>query len=101
MVVRHGSTVPSSEQVYSGSVVYLVVFGVLIAIVAGSLWRRRGWSYGAAVFLQVLTLPIAAMMAGEGLWAGAVPLAAAAVVAVAGLMTAPAREALGRRFTAG
>ena len=96
MIVRHGSDVPSNEQVYSGSVVYLVVFGAMIAIVAASLWRLRGWAYGAAVFFQILALPIAWMMAGEQFWVGAVPLATAAIVAVGGLMTAPSRQVLGR-----
>lgn len=96
MIVRHGSDVPSNEQVYSGSVVYLVVFGAMIAIVAVSLWRLRGWAYGAAVFFQILALPIAWMMAGEQLWVGAVPLAAAAIVAVGGLMTESSRQILGR-----
>lgn len=96
MVVRHGAESPSNEQVYSGAVVYLVVFGALVAVVAVSLWRVRGWAYGAAVFLQILALPIAWMMGQEGLWLGAAPLAVAAVTAVAGLVTEPSRRALGR-----
>lgn len=96
LVLRHGSEVPSNEQVYSGSVVYLVVFGAMVAIVAASLWKLRGWAFGAAVFMQVLALPIAWQMGGAGFWLGAVPLAMVAVVAVIGLMSGPARLVLGR-----
>jgi hypothetical protein len=58
--------------------------------------QQRSWAFGAALFLQVLALPLAWTMAGEGFWAGAVPLGVVALVAAGALLSAPGRAAFER-----
>ncbi len=86
----------SNEAVATGSTVYFLVLGALVLLIAYGLWRRSSITHGAAVFVQLLVLPVAWYMAQAGFWAGAVPLAVAAVGALAGLMRPDARAALGR-----
>lgn len=96
MVVRHGSDTPSNESVYEGATIYLIVLGLMVSAIAGGLWRRRGWSFGAAVFVQLLALAVTYEMTNSGFWAGAVPLGVSAVGCIVLLFTTPVRTALGR-----
>ncbi len=86
----------SNEDVAMGSTVYFLVLGGLVLLIAYGLWRRSSFTHGAAVFLQLLFLPIAWYMALEGFWIGAVPLALGALAALVGLLRPDARAALGR-----
>jgi uncharacterized membrane protein (DUF2068 family) len=76
---------------------FAVVMAVLPAVLGWSLWRRRAWARGPAVFLELMMLPIGWYMIAGGLaWAG-VPVFVLSLVG-AGLLIAPAtREALGMR----
>ena len=96
MMVRHGSETPSNESVYEGATIYLIVLGLMVSAIAFGLWRRRGWSFGAAVFVQLLALAVTYEMTDSGFWAGAVPLGVAAIGCLALLFTTPVRTALGR-----
>ena len=87
---------PSNEDVAQGSTVYFIVFGVLVLLVAWALWRGRGWSHGAAVFLQLLALPIAWYMVRGHAWWGAVLLTVIAATAIVALLRRETRTALGR-----
>jgi len=87
---------PSNRDVATGSSVYFVVLGLLVVLVAWGLWRRSGWSHGAAVFLQLLALPVAFSMAQAGAWWGAALLGVLAIVTVIGLLKRDTRVALGR-----
>lgn len=87
---------PSNEAVASGSAVYFVVFGLLVLLVAWGLWRRSGWSHGAAVFLQLLALPIAWYMLRGDVWWSALLLAFIAVATIVALLRPDTRAALGR-----
>ncbi len=86
----------SNERVATGSAVYFLVLGPLVLLVAAALWRRRGWASGAALFVQLLAVPVAVSMWQEGFVAGAVPLLAAAAAAAFGLLQPTTRHALGR-----
>ncbi|RJK95433.1 hypothetical protein [Vallicoccus soli] len=87
---------PDNEDIARGSTAYFLVLGALVALVALALARRQAWSLGAGTFLQLLALPMAWYMAREGLWVGAVPLAAVAVVSLAGLVGERSRAAVER-----
>lgn len=87
---------PSNREVASGSAVYFLVLGALVLLLAWSLWRRTGWSHGAAVFVQILALPLAWTMLRAGTWWLAVPTAALAVAALVALLRPGTRSALGR-----
>jgi hypothetical protein len=86
----------ASERMATGSAVYFLVLGPLVLFVAWALWRRHGWAMGAALFVQLLALPVAWTMAQGGLLAGALPLAAGAAAGVVGLLQQGTRHALGR-----
>jgi hypothetical protein len=87
---------PSNEDVARGSAVYFLVLGVLVLLVAWGLWRRSWWSHGAAVFLQLLALPIAWYMLRGDIWWSALLLTAVAVAALVALLRPQTRAALGR-----
>jgi hypothetical protein len=93
---RSGVETASNRAVAEGSTAYFLVLGLLVAVVAFATWRRHRWSYGAAVFLQLLALPVAWTMATAGFWAGAVVLGAAAAAGLVALLAASGRAALGR-----
>ena len=55
----------SDDDVAAGSTAYFIVLGLLGLFVAWALWRQRSWAFGAALFTQILALPIAfTMVAG-------------------------------------
>ena len=83
---------PDNLDVAQGSTAYFVVIGLLVALVATGLVRGWSWAAGAGLFLQLLALPMAWYMARAGFWLGAVPLAAVALVSLAGLVSERARE---------
>ncbi|MGH8775992.1 MAG: hypothetical protein ACRDWI_12745 [Jiangellaceae bacterium] len=74
----------------------MFVLALLLGVLAVALWRRRGWSYGAAVFAQLLGLAVTYEMARGELWVGAVPLDLASVGALVSLLSPANRAALGR-----
>lgn len=86
----------SSPQVATGSAAYFAVFGVVVAVFAGLALKGTGWVYGPTVFLQVLALPLAATMAAERLWWGALLLGGVAVGALVVLLAPTGRAAFGR-----
>ncbi len=96
MIVRHRSERPSNEAVYEGSTTYLIVLGLMVLAVAAGLWRARGWSFGAAVFTQVILFAVVYEMSRASFWGGAVPLGAAAVLTLVLLFSRPVRRRLGR-----
>lgn len=96
LLARRVDEVPSNELVFEGSAVYLVLAGLLVGLVALALRSMRGWAYGAAVVVQLLALGVTYEMARGGFWVGVVPMAVAAVAALAALFTKPARTAFGR-----
>lgn len=87
---------PDNPAVAQGSAAYFVVLALILCGVAWALARRHGWAGGAAVFVQLLALPMAWYMGRAGLLVGAVPLAAGALAALVGLLTPASRAALGR-----
>lgn len=87
---------PDNMAVATGSATFLLVFALLVLAVAWGLRRRQSWAGGAAIFLELLALPVAYEMAGGGFWLGTVVLAPAAVLALVALMSEPGRAALGR-----
>jgi uncharacterized membrane protein len=87
---------PSNEDVARGSTVYFIVLGALVLLVAWGLWRRSGWSHGAAVFLQLLALPIAWYMLRGHAWWSALVLTVIAVATIVALLRRETRTALGR-----
>jgi hypothetical protein len=86
----------ADDRMAAGSAVYFLVLGPLVLLVAWALWRRQGWAMGAALFVQLLALPVAWTMAQGGLLVAALPLAAAAVAGVVVLLQPGTRHALGR-----
>lgn len=96
LLLRRLEETPSNERVFEGSAVYLLLSGLLVALVALALRSLRGWAYGAAVVVQLLALGVSYEMARGGFWLGAVPMALVTVGALTALLTKPARTALGR-----
>ena len=87
---------PSNRSVATGSTAYFLLLGALVLGLVWALWRRRSWSHGAAVFLQVLALPLAWTMATADNWLLAVPTAALAITGLVALLRPDTRAALGR-----
>ncbi|MEU5834639.1 hypothetical protein ABZ820_13340 [Streptomyces diacarni] len=77
--------------------VTVLALSVLPLAAARGLWRRRRWSRGPSMIVQLLALPVAWQMAqnGGGLIAAAAALALAAVAVLACLVNPKATEALG------
>ncbi|WP_369207480.1 hypothetical protein [Streptomyces sp. PU-14G] len=77
--------------------VTVLALSALPLAAARGLWRRRRWSRGPSMIVQLLALPVAWQMAqnGGGLVAAAVALALAAVAVLACLVNPKATEALG------
>lgn len=96
LFIRRLEETPSNEQVFEGSAVYLLVSGLLVALVALALRSLRGWAYGATVVVQLLALGVTYEMVRGGFWLGAVPMAAAAGSALVALFSRPARAAFKR-----
>lgn len=86
----------SDDDVAAGSTAYFFILGLLGLFVAWALWRQRSWAFGAALFTQILMLPIALSMVSGGFWPGGVALVAIAVLGFAGLFSGPTRTAFGR-----
>ncbi|HSK27490.1 MAG TPA: hypothetical protein VK894_11340 [Jiangellales bacterium] len=95
-VYRSTVETPSSEAVAQGTMAYFGLLGTVVAVLAVAVWRLRSWSHGAAVFLQLLALPVAWTMAGGGFWWGAVLLGGSAVAALVALLSPAGRAAYGR-----
>jgi peptidoglycan/LPS O-acetylase OafA/YrhL len=85
---------PDNIDIARGSTAYFLLLGALVTLIAVALARGRAWSLGAGTFVQLLALPLAWYMAQGGLWVGAVPLAALAVVTLAGLVGERSRAAV-------
>ncbi len=82
--------------VAQGTAAYFLVFGVLVAGLAVAVWLGVRAAFGAAVFLQVLALPLAVTMASERFWVGALVLGTLALVGLVTLLSPSGREAFGR-----
>jgi hypothetical protein len=82
--------------VATGTAAYFLVFGLLVAGLAVLVSRGVRATFGAAVFVQVLALPLALTMAAERFWVGAVVLGTLAVVGLAALLSPSGRVAFGR-----
>jgi len=72
-LVALGFAVVSATQVHPerlvvtiGTVVTMLVYGVVLALAALGLWRHRGWARGVAVCVQLLHLPLAWSFAQGG-----------------------------------
>jgi hypothetical protein len=96
LLARRLTETPSNEQVFEGSAVYLLLSGVLVALIALGLRSRRGWAYGASVVVQLIALGVTYEMVRAGFWLGVVPMVAAAGTVLAVLFSPPARAAFGR-----
>jgi hypothetical protein len=83
-------------EVAWGSSTYFLLVAAVVCALAVFAWRGAQWVYGPTVFLQVLALPLAASMATEGLWLGAVLLGATAIAGLVLLISEQGREAYGR-----
>lgn len=99
LFIKRLEETPSNEQVFEGAAVFLLLSGLLVALVALALRSRRGWAYGATVVVQLLALGVTYEMARAGFWIGAVPMAVVAGVALAALFSKPARAAFSRDQT--
>jgi hypothetical protein len=77
----------SSAGVALGSELFLLSVGLLVAVLAWQLWRRRSWAIGGGVFCQLIALPMAWYMAEAGFWPGAVALGSAALAALVALLS--------------
>ena len=95
-LLRRSGEDPSNPGVFQGSTAYLALFGGLVLVVAGALVRQQRWSFGAAVFLQLLALAVAYEMASGGFWLGAGLLGLAGIGALAALFSRPVRQTMGR-----
>jgi uncharacterized membrane protein len=96
LLLRRTSEEPSNVGVLQGTTAYLLLMGALVLVVALALWLQKRWTFGAAVFLQLLGLGVTYQMARGGFWFGAVLLGCACIAALVALFSAPARAALGR-----
>jgi len=90
------TSTPENRSVAVGTTLYFATFGLLVLLVAGALFRRQRWAYGAAAFVLVLAAAIALVMVQGRFWWGAVPLGATTVGGLLGLLRADTRTALGR-----
>jgi hypothetical protein len=86
-------------EVAWGSSAYFLLLAVIIGALAFAAGRGMRWVYGPVVFLQVLALPMAAMMATAGLWVGAVLLGATACAGLVLLLGEDGRTEYGRSGT--
>jgi hypothetical protein len=93
-----GNRPDSVTQAVTGAVTVLAL-AVLPLAAARGLWRLCRWSRGAAIFVQLLSLPVGWQMGGgEGAWAvSGLALAAVAVAVLVCLFHPGAAEALGVR----
>lgn len=86
----------ASPEVAWGSSTYFVLVGVALVGLAWACARGSRWVYGPAVFVQVLSLPLAVSMATEGLWVGALLLGGLAATGLWLLISPAGREAFER-----
>ena len=76
---------------------WFVIMGAILLTAAWALWTGRRWGRGIAVFAQLLLLPVAWYVAvGSGQWSYGVPIALAAVAALALLFSPSAVQWLGQ-----
>ena len=85
-----------SPEVAWGSSIYFVAVGIALVGLAWACARGSRWVYGPAVFVQVLSVPLAVSMAVEGLWGGAVLLGGLAAAGLWLLVSPAGREAFER-----
>ena len=85
-----------SPEVAWGSSIYFVAVGIALVGLAWACARGSRWVYGPAVFVQVLSVPLAVSMAVEGLWGGAVLLGGRAAAGLWLLVSPAGREAFER-----
>ncbi|MCU0264866.1 MAG: hypothetical protein MUC45_01955 [Actinomycetia bacterium] len=93
---RLATSTPQNERVAVGTALYFATFGALVLLVAWSFARRRGWAFGAAVFVLLLALAIAAVMVQGGFWVGAVLLGGTALAGLAAALRPDTRVLFGR-----
>jgi hypothetical protein len=82
--------------VAQGTAAYFLLLAVIVAGLALAVWRAARAAFGAAVFVQVLALPIVATMVLEGFWPGALVLGSLAVLGLVTLLSPSGRAAFGR-----
>jgi hypothetical protein len=85
-----------SPEVAWGSLAWFVLVGAALLGLAWACSRGSVWVYGPAVFVQVLSLPLAVSMAVAGLWVGAVLLGGIAGTGLWLLVSPAGREAFER-----
>ena len=85
-----------SPEVAWGSLTWFVLVGAAMIGLAWACARGSQWVYGPAVFVQVLSVPLAVSMATEGLWVGAVLLGGLAGTGLWLLVSPVGREAFER-----
>jgi uncharacterized membrane protein len=98
-VWQEGGVLAGEAQVAAvaqGTAVYFLLLAVVVAGLAVAVWRGARAAFGAAVFVQVLALPLVATMAVERFWPGALVLGSLAVLGLVTLLSAPGRAAFGR-----
>lgn len=86
----------SAPLVAWGSAAYFLVLATVIVALAVLALRGVRWVFGPTVFLQILAVPMAVMMAGEGFWAGTVVLGGLAATGLVLLLSEQGREVFGR-----
>jgi CHASE2 domain-containing sensor protein len=96
LLSRRTAELPSNQEVFEGSAVYLIICGLLVLLVALALRSLRGWGLAAGVVIQLIAVGVAYEMASAGQWIGAAVLGLSAAAVIASLMTRRSREALGR-----
>jgi hypothetical protein len=98
-VWQEGGVLAGQAQVVAvaqGTAAYFLLLAVAVAGLSVAVWRAARWAFGAAVFVQVLALPLVATMVAEGFWPGAVVLGSLAVLALVALLSPSGRAAFGR-----
>jgi hypothetical protein len=96
LLTRRSSELPSNQQVFEGSAVYLLVCAALVLLVASALRSLRGWALAAGLVIQLIALGVTYEMARAGFWIGAGPLGLAATATIVALLSHGSRLALDR-----
>ncbi|HEY9475644.1 MAG TPA: hypothetical protein VIS06_17565 [Mycobacteriales bacterium] len=98
-VVELVASTPSDVDIVLATVVFQLLGGVLLFLVAWGLYRVRRWSRSPSVVLQLLFLPVGytlTFQAGQPWWG--LPVLALAVVELYLLFTPEARQAFDQGF---
>jgi hypothetical protein len=98
-VWQEGGVLAGEAQVVAiaqGTAAYFLLLAVVVAGLAVAVWRGARAAFGAAVFVQVLALPLVATMVVERFWPGALVLGSLAVAGLVTLVSASGRAAFGR-----